>query len=251
RLSGATTPRPRHRVAVERGPLEADEADLTDRRQPGEAALDLAERDVARICGGEAVGASADRREGDGLDRMPLGERQAGAVAAGQERVLAAPPALPYRAYGMDHPLGWEAVSARDPRLARRTAAERAALLEQTRARGAVNRAVHATAAEQRLVGGVHDGVHGQARDVALQDPHAPRRVIGSPPLRPTAWSRCDHSPAPLMEVGSGAGRTGGGCNETWRPRGDRLDRRGRAGGRGSRGAGLHNIRRAGRHAAG
>src|SRR5690606_30009857 len=48
-----------------------------------------------------------------------------------------------------------------------RTTAERAALGEDGRAAGAMNGPVHSPTAEQRLVGGVDDGVHFLPRDVA------------------------------------------------------------------------------------
>ena len=71
--------------------------------------------------------------------------------------------------------------------VAGRTAAERLALLEDRRARRAVDRAVDAAAAEQALVRGVHDRVHLLARDVALDDlePHGRDR---------TAGPACDHA---------------------------------------------------------
>ena len=47
-------------------------------------------------------------------------------------------------------------------------AAERAALGEQLGPGGAVDRAVHAAAAQERIVGGVDDGIHRQCSDVGF-----------------------------------------------------------------------------------
>jgi hypothetical protein len=66
----------------------------------------------------------------------------------------------------MDDQAGAEAVTGRDPRLpggAPHTGpnlGEPAALLEQTKPRGAVNGAIDAASAKKPLVRGVHDGVH-------------------------------------------------------------------------------------------
>ena len=80
-----------------------------------------------------------------------------------------------------------------------RAAAQRAALGQQSRAGSAVDRAVHAAAAQQRGVGGVDDGVDVEPRDVALDDRH------------PAAHSSVDtdlfHAPR-LAEVSIRDGRT-------------------------------------------
>src|SRR5262249_53885920 len=112
-------------------------------------------------------GPGADAGEGDGAQRVLDGEGEAVAVAAREQLVLAATAALPDRADGVHDVPGRESVAARDPRLARGAAAERAALGEQLRPRGAVDGAIAPAAAEQRLVGRVHDRVHLLVRDVA------------------------------------------------------------------------------------
>jgi hypothetical protein len=73
----------------------------------------------------------------------------------------------------VDDVFGGQVVAARDLRPAGRTAAERAALGEESRAGGAVDGAVDATAAQQRGVGGVHDGVDGERGDVDLDGAEA------------------------------------------------------------------------------
>jgi hypothetical protein len=68
----------------------------------------------------------------------------------------------------VDHPAGRQPAAGRGLRVAGLAAAEPAALREDLRAAGTVDRAVYATAAEQRLVGRVDDGVdllRGQVAD--------------------------------------------------------------------------------------
>src|SRR5262249_1738366 len=81
----AAAARPGHGVAVERGPVVAHEAHLADRGKCCQRALDLGERDAARIVDRKPVGARADRRKGDGRDRVPRREHEAAAVAARQQ----------------------------------------------------------------------------------------------------------------------------------------------------------------------
>ena len=66
----------------------------------------------------------------------------------------------PDRADRVNDPFGRQPVALGDLRLAGRAAAQRPALREQLRPGGAMNRAIHAAAAQQGRVRGVHDGVH-------------------------------------------------------------------------------------------
>src|SRR4029079_9988360 len=75
--------------------------------------------------------------------------------------------AAPDRTDGVDHVTGGETKARGDARVARRAAADLPAGLEQLAARGAMDGAVHAAAAEQRRVGGVDDRVDVLLRDVA------------------------------------------------------------------------------------
>src|SRR5207253_1727307 len=70
----------------------------------------------------------------------------------------------------VDHILRRQPVSARDARLACRTAANLAALFEQLRPGSAMNRAVDTAAAEERGVRGVDNGVDRELGDVSVED---------------------------------------------------------------------------------
>src|SRR5207249_565790 len=98
------------------------------------------------------------------------GNRQAGAVAIRQDRGFAVNPATPNRADGVDHVPGRQAIAARQPCLARRTAAERAALGEQLGAGAAMDRTIDTATTEQRGIGSVDDRIDDQSGDVAEFD---------------------------------------------------------------------------------
>ena len=127
----------------------------------------------------EGVDPAADRREGDRPRPGFHGELQRAAITRGQQLRLAVLAAVPHRADGVDHVARRQVVAAGQSDLAGRTAAERPALLEQLRAGGAVDRAVDASAAEQRRVRGVDDGVDLQSRDVVFDDPDPRAGLLG------------------------------------------------------------------------
>jgi hypothetical protein len=64
-------------------------------------------------------------------------------------------------------------IAGRHPRLPDRAAAERAALGQQFRSGGSMNRSVHTASAEQAGVRRVDDGVDLEAGDVARHDDHS------------------------------------------------------------------------------
>jgi len=105
---------------------------------------------------------------------MMAGERQAVAVAAGEQVALALIAALPDRADAVDDIAGRQPIAARDPRLSGRAAADAPALLQQFRPGGAMDRAIHAAAAEQAVIGGIDDRVDRATGDVARH--HVPAR---------------------------------------------------------------------------
>src|SRR5262245_28368271 len=147
--------------------LEADERHPLDRRVRPEEAARLADRHRRGGVVWVAVGAAADRGEGDRAEAVPGGQLEAGAVAGGERlglSVLAASPNGTDRVYDVASRQG---VTGRDARLAGRAPAEQAAFIEQSGAGGAVDGPVHAAAAEQRGVGGVDDRVDTERRDVA------------------------------------------------------------------------------------
>ena len=100
-------------------------------------------------------------------------------------------------------------------------AAERPALGQDRRAAGAVDRAVHAAAAEQRLVGGVDDGVDDLLGDVAAHDldgsGHSPVSIDFADAPTPILPRRSRFQPEDGRQGRDAAGRHG-----VHRPRGRR-----------------------------
>ena len=95
----------------------------------------------------------------------------------------AAPPA---RADRMDDVARGQAIAFGDPGLAGGAAAQCAALLKELPPGGAVDGAVHSAAAQQRLVGRVHDGVHREPGNVRLRETSILCRSPCPPPTRQT-----------------------------------------------------------------
>ena len=125
----------------------------------------------------ERVRAGGDRRKRDRPD-AELGRHLERPAMAGRELLLlAGPTADPDRSDGVDHVLGVEVAGRRRLRVARLAPSQQAALLEDRRTARAVDRAVHAAAAEERRVGGVHDRADGLLGDVSArdEDPLVPR----------------------------------------------------------------------------
>ena len=125
----------RPRVRVARRFVEAAEDHAVELRVGFEKAKRLVRRDRRGAIEREAVHAGADRRERDAADVRAQRERQAVAVARGEQLVLAVLAALPDRADGVDDVLRGEVVALGEPRLAGRAAADRAAFFEQLAAR--------------------------------------------------------------------------------------------------------------------
>lgn len=73
---------------------------------------------------------------------------------------------------GMDDEAGLELVAAGEAGLARGASPQGAALGQQLGAGGAMDGAIHAASAQERAVGGVHQGVHFLGDDVALEQLH-------------------------------------------------------------------------------
>lgn len=124
----------------------------------------------------EAVHAGRDGGERDALRPQFLRHPVTIHIGVVQEVVLAPFPAVPDRADGVDDPFGREFAGGRGDRAAGRQAVGvlfapyLLALFEYRGAAGLVDGAVHAVAAEEGGVGGVHDGVDGQFGDVAGDD---------------------------------------------------------------------------------
>jgi hypothetical protein len=142
-------------------------AQRVDRRSDGNSSSAI---------GWKAVDACGNGRECDRGERDRLTERDRTPIAGGQELVLALVAALPHRSDSMDHMARRQPISSGDLGIAGRTAAERSALREQLRSGRTMDRAIDASAAKQRVVSGVDDGIDSQCRDVGNDD-FEPRRA--------------------------------------------------------------------------
>ena len=117
---------------------------------------------------GEAVGAGADRGEGDGAAAEIAGDFQRAPIATRQQFGLALASAVPDRTDGVDDVAGGQVETRRGLGVAGGAAAENSARGQQFRPGGAVDGAVHAAAAEQRGVGRVDDGIDVLTGEIAL-----------------------------------------------------------------------------------
>src|SRR5207249_11252989 len=98
------------------------------------------DRDLGRRLDRVAICPRADRRERDRLDAVLVRELETVDVAAAQQLGLVPLPAAPHGAYRVDHVLGRQPVSPRNPRFTGRAPAEPAALIEQLGPTGALTR---------------------------------------------------------------------------------------------------------------
>src|SRR6185312_8091491 len=112
---------------------------------------------VRRLRNRIAVDAAADRREGDAAHAMPGRQLQAITVTAGEQLRRAMPPVAVARTDRVDDELRRQTITLGKPCLSGGTTTQGAAFRQQFATGGAVDRAVHAAAPEQRLVGSVDD----------------------------------------------------------------------------------------------
>ena len=121
-----------------------------------------------------AVDAGADAGKGHAGELVFVGQAQAVAVAAGQQRGLALVAAVPDWPHGVNDVAGRQPPGGGDDGLAGFAAAlpgpNGAARFQNGRAAGAVNGPINPAAAEQAGVGGVNDGRYWLAGDVALHE---------------------------------------------------------------------------------
>src|SRR5204862_6742611 len=147
--------------------VEADKNDYRRNFVLSEVCRDFGHGNPRRPVPGKAVNPGRDGWEGNRLKTLLAGDCQAGAVAAGQNVRFACIAAAPYRTDRMNDMPGWQPIAAGEPCLSRWAAADLAALGEEFRAGGAVNRAIDPAAAEQRGIGGIDDRVDLPAGDIA------------------------------------------------------------------------------------
>src|SRR6266550_1369153 len=112
------------------------------------------------------VNAAADCGKSDRSQAMIEREGKRVAIAARKQLRLMRTAASPDRTDRVDEMACGQPIATRDSRFTRRTPAQRSAFSQQLRACGTVYRTVDATAAPQRRIGGVHDGVDLERGDI-------------------------------------------------------------------------------------
>jgi hypothetical protein len=121
---------------------------------------------------------------------MPGGEGETVAVAGSEQPVLAALPAAPNRADGVDHVACRQAEARGDLRLSRLATAKFDTSRSELRTCGTVDGAADATARGQHGVGGIDDGIDVEPGDVAFDNLNAVRHG----PIGDAEWGR-DQAP--------------------------------------------------------
>jgi len=135
-----------------------------------------ADGDARRPIGWESIDAGRYRRKSDRCEAVVGGKLESGAIAGGEQFVLARLSDVLDRANGVNDIRCRQPIAARDFRRTGVAAAERSTVGQQLWSSGAVNGAVDPAAAEQRPVGGVDDRVGGKRRDIGDADIE-PRRT--------------------------------------------------------------------------
>src|SRR5215813_8144707 len=144
--------------------------------EPGRLGAEDGERDPGRLLARKGVGAGGDGREGDGPDaRFGPGRLERGEIGLTKQRALAPIAPVPHRPHRVHHEARQEPEAGSEHRVSGGTPANPAASGEELRPRGAVNCTVDATAAEERGVRRVDDGIHVERGDVATDDLHHSR----------------------------------------------------------------------------
>jgi hypothetical protein len=108
---------------------------------------------------GETIHACTDRREGNAFDIVRECQLKALCITALQQFCLMLMAAMPDRADGVYDPPGRKLIRSGYACFARWTTAQRATLFQQCRPGSTMNRAIHATTAQQAAIGSVDDGI--------------------------------------------------------------------------------------------
>ena len=162
----------RHRLfmqtgAVDRKAAEYDAGNGWRRLQRLDCGRD---RDPRRTIGRKTIDAGGNGRKGNRGEPAGLAKFDRAPITRRQRFVLALAPAVPDRADGMNHMPGRKPIAVGDLGAAGFAAMERAAFDQKRGAGRAMDRTIHATAAEERRIGGVDDSVNAQRRDVGDED---------------------------------------------------------------------------------
>jgi hypothetical protein len=137
-----------------------------------------ADRNLRRTLGRKAVDARRDGGKRNRSQIVSLAQRQRAAVARRQRLILAGVPAVPHGPDGMQHMLCRQPVTWCDLDVASGAAIQGAAGGEQFGAGSAMDGTIDATAAEQRRIGGVDNGINAQGRDVGNDNPQGRRAEL-------------------------------------------------------------------------
>jgi hypothetical protein len=147
--------------------IEADESDEFD----GAGTYEVTNRfDCNTGCAvrWKGIDAGTDGGEGDGADVVLLRQFETAPVAAGEKIVFVAIASAPDGTDCVKDPLGGKLEAGCGFRVSGRAAVKFAAGLEKVRTSGTMDGTVDTATAEQRGVGGIHDGVDLFLRDVTL-----------------------------------------------------------------------------------
>ena len=98
------------------------------------------------------------------------GEGERPSITRCKQLIFAVIAAVPDRPYRVNDEARGQPIAFGDFGAAGRTTVERTAFFAQFRPCRAMNRAIDAPATEQRIVGGVYDGIYGELRYVADDD---------------------------------------------------------------------------------
>jgi hypothetical protein len=134
-----------------------------------------------------------------------LAQRDRAAITGGEQIIFAVAAAIPNRTNRVNHVPGFETIPFGDLGIARRATMQRTAFGQQLRPRGPMNRAIDPTAAQQRRISGVDDGVNAERCNISDDDfqprvaqltrrePQADAAAMATTPL---SANNCCNSPA-------------------------------------------------------
>jgi hypothetical protein len=151
-------------------PGETAEDDTGERWRLRQRLDGRGDRDLRGTGRWKTIDPGGNRREGQRSQRIFPGEFDGAAIARGQQGLFTLGATMPDRTDGMNHMPRRQPITPGDFCLAGRAAVETAALGQQFGTGRAMDSAIHATAAEQRRIGRVDDGVNAQRGDVGNED---------------------------------------------------------------------------------
>ena|SRR5882762_9143624 len=125
---------------------------------------------ASRTISGETIDAGGNCGVRDRAEAVGLAEMKSTAVAGGEQFILVLMAAMPDWSDGMNHVFGGEPVALRDLCVTGLAAIKSLALVIKLRPGGAMDRAIDATAAEKRCIGGVDDRVNAKRGDIGNDD---------------------------------------------------------------------------------